>query len=99
MATAMIKQDLNRIPLMNRFSKHLKYYEDIQRKLDAYDTKKRLMLHRKDILEKQNRINYQNEYNRLVGALRVNGHNGTTIARLEDRKRRLVELGAQAVDA
>ena len=95
----MLKNDLNRIPLMDRFSKHLKYYEDVKKKLDAYDTKKRLILHRKDILEKQNRINYQSEYNRLLGALKVNGHDGTTIARLEGRKRRLVELGAQAVDA
>ena len=58
-----------------------------------------MITHRKDILEKQSRINYQREYNRLVGALSVNGHNGTTIQRLEDRKQRLIELGAKAVDA
>ena len=99
MSTAMMKNDLNKIPIMDRFAKHLKYYEGIQKKIDAYNTKKAMITHRKDILEKQSRINYQREYNRLVGALSVNGHNGTTIQRLEDRKQRLIELGAKAVEA
>ena len=98
MSTAMMKNDLNKIPIMDRFAKHLKYYEGIQKKIDAYNTKKAMLTHRKDILEKQSRLNYQREYNRLVGALSVNRHNGATIQRLEDRKQRLIELGAKAVE-
>ena len=98
MSTLLNTTDLKKIPVMARVKRHLKYYEDIQKKLDAYQTKKQLLLHRKDILEKQNRINYQNEYNRLVGALSVNGHTGKTISMLQDRKKRLVELGAKATD-
>ena len=98
MSKMLITTDLKKIPVMDRFSKHVKYYEDIQTKLDAYNTKKSLLLHRKKILEDQNRINYQSEYNRLMGALGVNGHTGVTIKRLEDRKKKLIELGAKATD-
>ena len=70
-----------------------------RRRLMLITQKKAMITHRKDILEKQSRLNYQREYNRLVGALSVNGHNGVTVQRLEDRKRKLIELGAKAVDA
>lgn len=40
MSTAMMKNDSNKIPIMDRFAKHLKYYEGIQKKIDAYNTKR-----------------------------------------------------------
>ena len=74
----MVKNDLAKVPVMDKFARHLKYYERQQRLLKAHDTKRALITRRKEILEAQNRVNYQSEFNRLRGALSVNGHDGET---------------------
>ena len=61
MATAMIKSDLRKVPVMDKFARHLKYYERQQRLLKAHETKSALITKRKEMLEAQNRLNYQNE--------------------------------------
>ena len=80
MSTAMVRSDLQRIPVMDRFARHLKHYERQQRLLKAQETKSALITKRKEMLEAQNRVNYQSEFNRIITALRVNGHDGETIS-------------------
>ena len=97
MSTAMLKNDLHRIPVMDKFQRHLKYYERQQRLLKAKETQSALITQRKHILQAANRATYQNEYNRLVGALSVNGHRGETNESRKqkiDRMKELVSLGA-----
>ena len=101
MSTAMIKSDLQKIPVMDKFARHLKYYERQRRLLQAQQTQSSMIENRKRFLEAQNRVNYQNEFNRLVGALNVNGHAGETIdsnRRKRDRIKELLEKGATPTD-
>ena len=88
----MIKSDLQNVPTMDKFAKHLKYYERQRRLLKAHETKSALITKRKEILESQNRVNYQSEYNRMVGALSVNGHRAETIESRNRKRERMVEL-------
>ena len=92
MSTAMIKNVLQRIPTIDRFARHLKYYERQQRLLEAHETKGALIEHRKRILDAQNRLNYLNEFNRLVGALTVNGHRGETPESRRQKRVRMLDL-------
>ena len=77
---------------MDKFARHLKYYERQQRLLKAHDTKRALITRRKEMLEAQNRVNYQSEFNRLVGALSVNGHRGETIESRRQKRERIPQL-------
>ena len=49
--------------------KKLRYYRQLQRKLDAYNTKASSLTFRKHILERQKLNNYQNEYDKIRGLL------------------------------
>ena len=55
---------------------------------------------RRKAIQDSNRLNYQNEYNRLAGVLENSnpGLRGNSRARLEQRQQELMALGAQAVD-
>ena len=46
-------------------AKKLHYYKQVQRKLDAYNTKASSLTFRKHILERQKLNNYQNEYDKI----------------------------------
>ena len=97
----MIKSDLQKIPVMDNFASHLKYYERQRRLLKARQTQSSMIENRKRYSETQNRVNYQNEFNRLVGALNVNGHSGETVdsRRLKrDRIAALLHKGATLKD-
>ena len=86
---------------MDKSQRHLKYYERQQRLLKAKETQSALITQRKHILEAQNRVNYQNEFNRLVGALSVNGHRlETNESRRQKRERipQLIRQGATYAD-
>ena len=90
----MLDRDLKKIPTMDRFAKHTKYYERQQRMLDAHATRSALITHRKNIIESQNRLNYQNEFNRVLGELSVNGHRGETAESRRRKRDRLRDLHA-----
>ena len=101
MSTAMVKSDLQKIPVMDKFARHLKYYERQRRLLQAKQTQSSLIENRKRYLEAQNRVNYQDEFNRLVGALNVNGHAGETNdsrRQKRDRMKDLIYKGASLRD-
>ena len=101
MSTAMIKSDLQNVPVMDKFAKHLKHDDRQRRLLKAHETKSALITKRKEILESQNHLNYQSEFNRLVGALSVSGHRGETIDSRKAKQDRMVDLlgrGATVVD-
>ena len=101
MSTAMIKSDLQKIPVMDKFARHLKYYERQRRLLQARETQSSMIENRKRFLEAQNRVNYQSEFNRLVGALNVNGHSGETVdsrRQKRDRIKDLLQKGATLKD-
>ena len=60
--------------------------------LDAHATRSALITQRKNIIEAQNRVNYQNEFNRLLGELSVNGHRGQTAESLRRKRERMRDL-------
>ena len=92
-STAIIPGDLG------YFNTNLDYYKRMKKLLEAKQTQVDLLSMRRKSIQDSNLLNYQNEYNRIVGAL-VNqnpGLHGSSRERMEDRKKELMELGAQAV--
>ena len=89
----------------NNIDKHitnrLHYYKILKDKLDAQATKASSIALRKQWLEKQKKMNYENEYNRIRGeiARQTVFRGGTSLASLEKRKKDLEDLGAVAIDS
>ena len=51
--------------------KGLHHWKRLQRTMDAHQTRAQMLEYRKMILEKQHKMNYQNEYDRLRNALQA----------------------------
>ncbi len=83
----------------NRDMKHgLHYYENLQRVLDARATKKADVLVRRKILDHRVKQNYQHEYDRIRDLVHSKTIRSDTKEMLENRIKRLEELGAKAVN-
>ena len=93
-STAIIPGDLG------YFNSNLDYYKRMKKLLEARQTQVDLLSMRRKAIQDSNRLNYQNEYNRLAGVLENSnpGLHGNSRARLEQRQQELMALGAQAVD-
>ena len=99
----MIKHDERPFALQqSNIDKHIKnklnYFRNVQRQLDAHATKAASIQLRKDWMEKQKKINYQNEYDRIRGEISHNTVRGLSTTTLEKKKKELEKLGALAVD-
>jgi hypothetical protein len=83
--------------LQKAISTNLHFYKNLQKKIDAHNTKATSITLRKQWLEKQKVNNYINEYDRIRGILSqsVLGTKNTT--QLEKRKSDLEKLGAKAI--
>ena len=94
MRSAVIPGDLG------YFQTNLDYYKKMKQLLEAKQTQVDLLSMRRKAIQDSNRLNYQNEYNRLAGVLENSnpGLRGNSRARLEQRQQELMALGAQAVD-
>ena len=68
--------------------------------LEAKQTQVDLLSMRRKAIQDANRLNYQNEYNRIVGELEKSnpGLHGNSRARMEQRQQELMTLGAKAVE-
>ena len=75
----------------------LHYFKNLQKQLDAHATKASSIRLRKEWLEKQKKMNYQNEYDRVLGVISQNTVKVKSVASLDKRKKELEELGAIAV--
>ena len=93
-STRMIPGDLG------YFNSNLDYYKRMKKLLEARQTQVDLLSMRRKAIQDSNRLNYQNEYNRLAGVLENSnpGLRGNSRSRLEQRQQELMALGAQAVD-
>ena len=93
-STAVIPGDLG------YFNTHLDYYKKMRKLLEAKQTQVDLISMRRKAIQDSNVLNYQNEYNRIVGALENQnpGLHGRSREMMEDRKRQLTALGAKAVE-
>ena len=93
-STAVIPGDLG------YFNTHLDYYKKMRKLLEAKQTQVDLIAMRRKAIQDSNVLNYQNEYNRIVGALENQnpGLHGRSREIMEDRKRQLTALGAKAVE-
>lgn len=78
--------------------KYKSHYENLQKFLDAYDTKKASVQFRHNVLVKQKKHNYQLEYDRIRNVLHSNLIPDTTKLMIQHRMKELEELGAKAVD-
>lgn len=85
--------------MQRHITNKLHYFKNLQKQLDAHATKVASIRLRKEWLEKQKKMNYQNEYERIRGMLSQNTVKGKSLASLEKRKTDLEKLGAIAVDS
>ena len=84
--------------MQRHITNKLHYFKNLQKQLDAHATKVASIRLRKEWLEKQKKMNYQNEYDRIRSLIDQNTVKGKSVASLEKRKTDLEKLGAIAVD-
>ena len=99
----MIKHDERPFALQqSNIDKHIKnklnYFRNVQRQLDAHATKAASIALRKQWMEKQKEINYQNEYDRIRGEIEHSTVRGLSTTTLKNRQKVLEGLGAQALN-
>ena len=74
------------------------YFEQLQKQIDAHSTKAESIALRKAWLDKQKKINYTNEYDRIRSQIASNVVKGMSTSLLEQRQQTLKNLGAQSLD-
>ena len=82
--------------LQKAIKQNLHYYSQVKAKNDAHRTKAVSTHLRKEYLEKQERNDYQNEYDRIRGL--ISQSKTVNHAPLLERKKKLEGLGAQIID-
>ena len=83
--------------MQRHITNKLHYFKNLQKQLDAHATKVASIRLRKEWLEKQKKMNYQNEYDRIRSLIDQNTVKGKSVASLDKRKKELEMLGAIAV--
>ena len=76
----------------------LHYFTNLQKQIDAHSTKAESIALRKAWLDKQKKINYTNEYDRIRGQIANNVVKGMSTSLLEQRQQTLKNLGAQSLN-
>ena len=75
----------------------LGYWKLVKKTMEAHETKAKSILFRKNLLDAQKKINYQNEYERLRGTLAHTVVPIQTRETLTKRIDQLAKLGAKAL--
>ena len=84
--------------LQHMIASKLHYYKQLQKQIDAHQTKEASIVLRKKFLERQKVANYQNEYDRIRGMIAQNDRKGVSVEHLKEKKKGLEKLGAKAID-
>ena len=82
-------------------SNRIHYFEQLQKEIDAHSTKAESISLRKNWLDKQKKINYTNEYDRLRSTIAQNqmtGRHGVSEPHLKQKMQNLINLGAQSLN-
>ena len=82
------------------FRNHLEYYKKLKKLLEARQTQVDLISNRRKAIQDSNVLNYQQEYDRIRGALsnQNEGLMGNSLERMRQRESELELLGARAVN-
>lgn len=73
--------------------KNLDYFKQMKDILEAHETKAKNILFRKNIIDNQKKINYENEMSRLMGELRKVNLDDKTKEALHTRINKIKDLG------
>ena len=84
--------------LQHMINRKLHYYKQLQKQIDAHQTKEASIVLRKKWLEKQKLNNYINEYDRIRGMIAQNERKGVSVENLKKKAGDLEKLGARAID-
>ena len=84
--------------LQHMINRKLHYYKQLQKQIDAHQTKASSIEIRKKWLERQKIKDYQNEYDRIRGMIAQNERKGVSVEHLKEKKKGLEKLGAKAID-
>jgi hypothetical protein len=82
---------------LKQFVPELKYYNKLKKLVEAFETRKASNRIKENIKKEQNRINRQNEYERLIGELSKSSAPFVNPETLKNRLKELNKLGAKAV--
>ncbi len=86
----------------NDMTKHvlnrIHYFQNLQKQIDAHATKAESIALRKTWLDKQKKINYTNEYDRIRSQIAQNVIKGASVDSLQQRQNVLRNLGAQSLN-
>ena len=84
--------------IQKHITNRLHYFKNLQKQLDAHATKASSIALRKQWLEKQKKVNYQSEYDRIRSEIAQSVfHGGGSTTSLKNRQKELEALGAVAV--
>ena len=72
------------------------YLDNLKRVVDNFKAKQVLIDARAENIKRQQMLNYQGEYDRIISALRQSAISGFTKEMLRERRRELRELGAKS---
>jgi len=92
------KKRPNTLKYKGDFKNTVKHYENLQSILDARATKKANNMFRKNMIDRQNRNNYQMEFDRIRNLLEGKIITGQSAERLRERTKELEKMGAKIMD-
>ena len=84
--------------MAKHISNRLHYFKNLQKQLDAHATKASSIALRKQWLDKQKKVNYQSEYDRIRSEIAHNVVKGVSSESLKKRRDDLAKLGAKVID-
>ena len=86
------KQDL-----FYNMNKRSRYLDNLKRAVDNFKAKQTLVDARAENIKRQNMLNYQSEYDRIISALNHSAFRGLDRDMLKRRRNELQKLGVNAV--
>ena len=88
--------DFSKKDLFYEMHKRSHYLDNLKKVVDNFKAKQALVDARAENIKRQNMLNYQGEYDKIVQALRHSAIPGVTKEMLRDRRLRLKELGVNS---
>ena len=89
--------DFSKINLFNDMHKRSYYLTNLKKAVDNFKAKQTLVDARAANIKRQQMMNYQSEYDRIIFALNHSAAPGLDLVMLDDRRKELQKLGVKAV--
>jgi len=95
---AGLRNTQNTFKYKGDFKHTINHYGNLQNILDARATRRSSNMFRKNMIDRQNRNNYQMEFDRIRNLLEGKVITGQSAERLKERTKELEKMGAKIMD-